>query len=56
MGPQAGRLMRHAVHREGVEADLFFHDEEALDTPWNSLLFARSNARLRAEIVAFALV
>ncbi len=25
MGPQPGRLMRHAVHGKGVEPDLFFH-------------------------------
>ena len=30
MGPQPGRLMRHAVHGEGVEPDLFFHDGMAL--------------------------
>jgi len=35
---------------------LFFHDEEALGTPWSSLFFARSNAGLPAEIVAFPLV
>jgi hypothetical protein len=26
MGPQPRRLMRDAVHGEGVQPDLFFHD------------------------------
>ena len=30
MGPQPRRLMRDAVHGEGVEPDLFFHDEKRL--------------------------
>ena len=33
MGPQPRRLMRDAVHGEGVEPDLFFHDRNASGAP-----------------------
>ena len=33
MGPQPGRLMRHAVHGKGVEPDLFLHDGGTLGIP-----------------------
>src|SRR6202158_1329591 len=43
MGPQPRRLMRDAVHGEGVEPDLFFHD--------GRLSTGSRTARYRAEIV-----
>ena len=51
MGPEPRRLMRHAVHGEGIEPDLFCHDENlgACRVP---CAFARLNAGLLPEIVA----
>src|SRR6185436_4997700 len=51
MGPEPRRLMRHAVHGEGVEPDLFCHDANlgACRVP---CAFARLDAGLLPEIVA----
>jgi hypothetical protein len=53
MGPQPRRLMRDAVHGEGVEPDFFFHDRKASRTPPCD---SPVNGGLLAEIVAFPLV
>ena len=50
MGPQPRRLMRDAVHGEGVEPDFFFHERTALDL---TLLSPGRRPGLSAEIVAF---
>ncbi len=51
MGPEPRRLMRHAVHGEGVEPDLLCHDVNlgACRVP---CAFARLDAGLLPEIVA----
>ncbi len=53
MGPEPGRLMRHAVHGEGVEPDLLLHWVRVPDVRRVPSASARSNAGLLPEIAAF---
>src|SRR4051812_40334819 len=47
--------MRDAVHGEGIEPDLFFHDRKPLGPPQAALCQSDLNAGLASELVAFPL-
>ena len=56
MGPEPRRLMRHAVHGEGVEPDLLCHDANLEMRAGFPRAFARSGAGLLPETAAFSLL